>query len=195
MSIMSNNGYLEKNKPNSICIGNIFTLIELLVVISIIAILMAMLLPSLNKARESARKIQCLSNIKQLALAATMYSGDNGDYIMPSLIGTTGNRTLWTHGTGDVSGKIPSHGFINPYTSMQTISSPRAGIFSCPVYPVNGFVGRADHYLSYMMINGVSRYFTGTESWASKWYKLGRVKYSSRTPIFTEADDIYAGNC
>ena len=56
-----------------------FTLVELLVVIAVIAILAALLLPSLAKAKESARRIRCASNLKQILLAAGIYADENND--------------------------------------------------------------------------------------------------------------------
>jgi len=79
-----------------------FTLIELLVVIAIIAVLMAVLMPSLSRAREQGKRAACLNSLKQLGLAWIAYAGDNDDKIM------NGEAEMNTGAYGQTTMNLPS---------------------------------------------------------------------------------------
>ncbi len=162
-----------------------FTLIELLVVIAIIAILAAMLLPALSKARESARKSQCIANLKQLGFAAISYSGDNNDFILPAREGLSGDPAtkFWYKQGSDVT-----KGFISPYISMPSYASSRGGVFSCPTEPITSFANGSDTWLCYAPVFGVSySRDSAANTWVTKYWKMAQVRHSSQTPIFLEA--------
>jgi len=111
-----------------------FTLIELLVVIAIIAILAAMLLPTLAKTKSKGQGIMCMNNTKQLTLAWRLYSDDSNDKLLGCQDGMPNGRPNWISGWLDFSSN-PVNWDINQDITVSPLwpyTGKSASIFKCP---------------------------------------------------------------
>lgn len=134
-----------------------FTLVELLVVISIIAMLLSILMPSLSKAREQARAVVCLSRLKQLGLGFMFYV-DDYEYIPPTNklngvaisgytfpawmkeLGVTGRGGVTLHWRQMVLPTLLGRGQMNATTSYEKLWEYTANKFSCPSFRPGGWI-------------------------------------------------------
>ena len=164
-----------------------FTLIELLVVIAIISMLLSIVTPSLNNAKESGRRVVCLSALKQLTLAWYMYADENdGELCSPD--------TLWNDGTYSITNHWVAEGPAIPGNNIwQTETSLREGVL-WPYLETAGIYKCKSHRMDVARSYAISSIMGDYNSYCScptrvqRYYSINEINRTSGKLVFADVN-------